>query len=99
MWFFICEILLGKSHLSGKFESRTSSDDKLNLQVFGSILVLDALSSNSAVAILLAQGVNVRTISEILGHSSVSFTLQVYGHLLADARREAADKMKAVLAL
>jgi integrase len=53
---------------------------------------------HSAVAILLAQGVNVRTISEILGHSSVAFTLQVYGHLLVETRREAADKMDAALA-
>jgi site-specific recombinase XerD len=34
------------------------------------------------VAILIAQGVNIKAISELLGHSSVAFTLQVYGHLL-----------------
>jgi integrase len=33
---------------------------------------------HSAVAILIAQGVNIKAISELLGHSSVAFTLQVY---------------------
>jgi integrase len=53
---------------------------------------------HSAAAILIAQGVGARAIAEILGHSSVSFTLEVYGHLLKEARREAADKMDAALA-
>ena len=29
-----------------------------------------------------AQHVNIKAISELLGHSSVAFTLEVYGHLL-----------------
>jgi integrase len=53
---------------------------------------------HSAVAILIAQGVNVKAISELLGHSSVAFTLQVYGHLLEETKREAATKMDAALA-
>jgi integrase len=52
---------------------------------------------HSAVAILIAQGVNIKAISELLGHSSVAFTLQVYGHLLEETKREAADKMDAAL--
>ena len=32
---------------------------------------------HSAVAILIAQGVNIKAISELLGHSSVAFTLQM----------------------
>ena len=35
---------------------------------------------HSAVAILIAQGVSARAISELIGHSAVGFTLQVYGH-------------------
>jgi hypothetical protein len=34
----------------------------------------------------------------LLGHSSVAFTLQVYGHLLEDVRRETANRMDAALA-
>ena len=54
---------------------------------------------HSAVAILIAQGVSSRAISELLGHSSVAFTLQVYGHLFNETRRETADKMNDALAL
>ena len=53
---------------------------------------------HSAVAILIAQGVNIKAISKLLGHSSVAFTLQVYGHLLEETKRETADKMDAALA-
>ncbi len=53
---------------------------------------------HSAVAILIAQGVNIKAISDLLGHSSVAFTLQVYGHLLEETKRESADKMHAALA-
>jgi integrase len=52
---------------------------------------------HSAVAILIAQGVNIKAISELLGHSSVAFTLQVYGHLLEETKRETADKMNFAL--
>ena len=50
-----------------------------------------------AVAILIAQGVNIKAISELLGHSSVAFTLQVYGHLMEETKKETAMKMDAAL--
>jgi integrase len=53
---------------------------------------------HSAAAILIAQGVDARSISELLGHSSVAFTLQTYGHLLESTKRETAEKMNAALA-
>lgn len=37
---------------------------------------------HSAVTILLARGVNIKIISELLGHSDITITLRVYGHLL-----------------
>jgi site-specific recombinase XerD len=43
---------------------------------------------HSAVAILLAQGVTIKVISKLLGHSSVAFTLQFYGYLLEEAKRD-----------
>jgi integrase len=36
-------------------------------------------------------------ISELIGHSSVAFTLQVYGHLLEETKLETAVKMDAAL--
>ena len=53
---------------------------------------------HSAAAILIAQGVDARSISELLGHSSVAFTLQTYGHLLESTKRETAEKMNSALA-
>jgi integrase len=55
------------------------------------------LSSRAGAALLIAQGVHPKAIQELLGHSSVAFTLQVYGHLFEDAKQETADKMDSVL--
>ena len=79
-------------------------DERSVLRQFHKLLALAELPKmrlhdlrHSAVAILLAQGVNIKAISELLGHSSVAFTLQVYGHLLEETKRETADKMNAAL--
>jgi len=37
---------------------------------------------HSTVTILLAKGVNIKVISELLGHSDITITLRVYDHLL-----------------
>jgi integrase len=39
--------------------------------------------------VLLTHGVPLRAVSEILGHSSVAITGDVYGHVAPDASREA----------
>ena len=85
-------------------KSATPLDERNVLRRFQNILALAGLPKmrlhdlrHSAVAILIAQGVNVKAISELLGHSSVAFTLQVYGHLLEETKHEAADKMDAAL--
>lgn len=83
----------------------TPLDERGVLRRFQKILTLAGLPKmrihdlrHSAVAILIAQGVNIKAISELLGHSSVAFTLQVYGHLLEETKRETAIKMDAALA-
>lgn len=53
---------------------------------------------HSCASILIAQGVPARVITEILGHSQVSFTLQTYGHVFDEAKQEAARAMDAALA-
>ena len=45
----------------------------------------------------LNAGVGVHIVSKMLGHASVSVTIDLYGHALPDARREAAVRMNAVL--
>jgi integrase len=52
---------------------------------------------HSAAAILLASGLSAKAVSELLGHSAVSFTLQVYGHLMDEAKQQTADFMEAAL--
>lgn len=45
----------------------------------------------------LRAGVDVKTVSEMLGHSSVSFTLDVYGHVTTAMQDEAAARLQAVI--
>ncbi|MBQ5345425.1 MAG: site-specific integrase [Acidaminococcaceae bacterium] len=46
---------------------------------------------------LLMAGVNIKIVSQRLGHSSVSFTLDTYGHVLDEMERSAADMMGSLL--
>ena len=43
---------------------------------------------------LLRAGVHPKVVSERVGHSSVAFTLQRYGHALPDMQQNAADQMQ-----
>lgn len=52
---------------------------------------------HSCASLLIAQGVPLKIISELLGHSSIRMTADVYGHLLEPARAEAADAMQRAL--
>lgn len=52
---------------------------------------------HSAATILLAMGVNIKVVQEILGHSDVSMTLRVYGHVLPGMQEEAMQKWGDVL--
>ena len=52
---------------------------------------------HTAATLLLAQGVDVRTIMETLGHAQVSLTLNTYAHVVPVLQREAAAKMDAIL--
>jgi len=48
---------------------------------------------HSAATILFAAGVNPKVIQELLGHSTISITLEVYSHVLPSMQQEAAGKM------
>jgi len=51
----------------------------------------------STATLLLLQEINVKVISEILGHSSTTITLNLYGHVLPDMQQQAADAMERIL--
>ncbi len=53
---------------------------------------------HTAATLLLAQGVDVRTIMETLGHSQISLTLNTYSHVLPKLQRQAADRMDQLFA-
>lgn len=52
---------------------------------------------HSFATLSLSAGLPVRWVSEQLGHASVAFTLEVYGHLLCDTRDHAADRLGGIL--
>ncbi len=47
---------------------------------------------------LLAAGVNVKLVADRLGHSTTSFTLDVYGHVLPGQQRDAAEAVARLVA-
>jgi integrase len=52
---------------------------------------------HSCASLLLAMGVPLEVVSETLGHASIRVTMDVYGHLLAPARMQAAEAMPKAL--
>jgi len=52
---------------------------------------------HSAASLLLAQGTSPRAIMELLGHSSIAVTMNIYAHVFPAMMREAADTMEGIL--
>ncbi len=52
---------------------------------------------HSAASLMLASGVKLQVVSQVLGHSSIRMTADVYGHILDPDREQAARAMTAVL--
>jgi integrase len=50
-----------------------------------------------AASLLLAQGAGLRTVMDVLGHSTITLTANTYGHLTDETRRVAADLMDDVM--
>jgi integrase len=52
---------------------------------------------HSAASLMLAQGVKIQVVSQVLGHASIRMTADVYGHILDPDRAEAAQAMGSML--
>jgi integrase len=52
---------------------------------------------HTAASLLFAQGVEPRVVMEILGHSRIATTMDIYTHLLPHAQQDAAERMDALL--
>jgi len=53
---------------------------------------------HACASLLIAQGVHPRVVMETLGHSQIGITMNLYGHVLPEAQRQAAAQMDAILA-
>ena len=45
----------------------------------------------------LQNGDDIKTVSENLGHETVAFTLDVYGHVTEKMKKDSADRMQAFI--
>lgn len=52
---------------------------------------------HSAATLLLGMGVDMKIVQEVLGHSSISITADIYGHVLPPIYKSAMDKMDGFL--
>lgn len=52
---------------------------------------------HSCVSLLLALGVSPRAVMEIVGHSAIEMTMNVYAHVTLDNQRAALDLLNAQL--
>ncbi len=52
---------------------------------------------HTCATLLLSEGVNVKVVSELLGHASITITLNTYSHVLPDMQDSAADAMEGAL--
>lgn len=51
----------------------------------------------SCATMLIAQGAPARTVMDILGHSQISLTMNTYGHIMLETRREAVELVDSIL--
>lgn len=52
---------------------------------------------HTAATLLLSRGVNVKVVSEMLGHASVSVTLSLYAHVLPHMQQHAVETMETII--
>jgi len=52
---------------------------------------------HTCATLLLSRNVNPKVVSEMLGHASVSITLDIYSHLLPDMQEKAAQALEEAL--
>ena len=52
---------------------------------------------HAAATLMLSRGINVKVVSEMLGHSDVAITLRVYAHVNEEMQEQAARAMGQIL--
>ena len=56
-----------------------------------------SLSQSSAATMLLARGVHVKLVSEMLGHATITLTLHTYSHVIPTMHGDTARAIDAIL--
>jgi integrase len=54
---------------------------------------------HACASLLFAQGLGPKAVMETLGHTQISTTADLYGHMYAELRQEVADRMDAILSV
>jgi integrase len=52
---------------------------------------------HTCATLLLREGVNIKVVSEMLGHASIAITLNTYSHVLPDMQDSAVEAMEAAV--
>lgn len=78
------------------FRQSASFYDKKHLNSISQCLTYPDLRHTFA-TLALQNGVDVKTVSGMLGHYSAGFTLDTYTHVTTSAQRQAAEAMEHVL--
>ena len=86
---------------AGSLSSLTvSRGDRRNPYYNMGVLMITAPRDNpsydlrhSVATILLAAKIDLKVVSELLGHSSVAITADIYAHVLPEQQQEVVDKM------
>ncbi len=52
---------------------------------------------HSAATLLLSEGVHPKVVQEMLGHSTISMTMDVYSHVLPSMQQDAVSRLNTVL--
>jgi integrase len=53
---------------------------------------------HSSASLLIAQGIDIKRVSDRLGHSGIAITADIYGHLFVDGQKAGADAIDSVIA-
>jgi len=99
--------LLGKSLTDSDFvfaqPDGTPLDPSTVTHIFGRVVHKAGLElrlhdlRHSYTSIMIAAGVNIKAISQSLGHANIGITLDTYGHLLPGMGRTAAERFDKLL--
>jgi hypothetical protein len=86
-------------HIFGPRKSSTFSPDKLQKRAdeAWSVAKLDRITLHECrqtfASLMIAAGVNAKSLQEFMGHASITITLDRYGHLMPGSEAEAATQL------